>query len=363
VKRAADLAGPSPEDWLGFARHLLGRGLDALGVLDAATVVHRTEGHSVYSTERTALAPDAADHPFHAVIAAGRPVADFARYLPVETTSFSVAGGGGVLELYQYLEDSLAGGGRPGQQALALWEDFQAEHGFDVREDVLSWIDGERVSASFELDGESAWVQRVKVSDESRAREQIERALATIPGMLAGLAELNPAFAMLSLRVAPTEHAGLEGFHDVTLAMMPRPMVCGLKGDWLIVGSSADAVLLTESTGAGEHPNVRENEALMAAALLPGGPVSSMSFSDRTGEAETMSAILTGVATGVGMSAAAIPDPDARQVVVELARIAGELAPVVAKIDFTLSTATTTSFDGQAWTQLEVTHYRPPAGD
>jgi len=127
-----------------------------------------------------------------------------------------------------------------------------------------------------------------------------------------------------------------------------------------MMGSSQKALLAALHTAAGEHENVRANEALMAKLLVPEGPVQSIRFSDHSGDAQEAAAILGAVTMGGGMVAAQIPDPDEREVVTQLLRILGKLGPVIGKIDFFDSSAGYTLFDGQAWTTRSVTHYVPP---
>ena len=61
-----------------------------------------------------------------------------------------------------------------------------------------------------------------------------------------------------------------------------------------------------------------------------------------------------------GMVTMAIPDPEIRPVVAKIAGMLSKLTPVVRKIDFYKSTATQTTFDGQAWHTRAATHYVSP---
>jgi len=361
-------AGPQPGDaegnesqkWISAAHGLIDRGLETLGILDYSVTIHTTKGFSTHNESFTALVPGAEENPFHPVIAGGRDVSEFARFLPQETVSFSASGGCDILALYDFLEETVAGTGEVGEEILVFWENFQEEQQFDIREDYLGWIGAGSVSASFQLDGQEAWVLRMEVTDDERAAAKLSAGLEFMTEKMAGLAELNPMLGMLTPRISDTTHEELKGFHDISIAMMPTPAVCGVKEGWMVFGTSADAAVLTQATGAGEHPNVMQNEALVAQALLPQGPARSVTFTDHEKDAETIAGALSAISMMGGMFGAAIPDEEAREIVARLAGIVGKLAPVAGAIDFYDASASYTTFDGQAWRVRSVTHYVPP---
>ena len=61
-----------------------------------------------------------------------------------------------------------------------------------------------------------------------------------------------------------------------------------------------------------------------------------------------------------GMLGAFIPESQPRLVISKIAGILAKLTPVVRKIDFYKSTASSTTFDGQTWHTRGVTHYFTP---
>lgn len=345
---------------LQLAQTLLERVLDAITVIDGSATVYHTEGYSIYGESVTLLAQKAQENPFYPVVTGVTPVEDFAKYLPVETTSFAVSGGFDLNALYQCILDSLAQAGPLGEQAIAYWERLQEQTGFDVRRDVIGWIQGESVQASFQVDGKDAWIWMMRVTDEDMARGKLALLLNFASQGLAELAKENPMLGMLSLRVSPSRAEDLTGFHSVRFAAIPQPMECGVVDGWMIVASSPGAVRLCRATAAGEHANVRDNEVLMAAAIVPDGPVRSIHFTDHTGTAREIADMLRGLAMTGGMAAGAIPDPEAKEILGELCGLLGRLAPVVEEIDFYRSGASATSLDGKAWRTRSVTHYVPP---
>jgi tetratricopeptide (TPR) repeat protein len=361
VARAGELAGPTGGEELTIARGLLDRLLDSMGILDYAVTVTSTDGHSTYSDSLSVLVEGAQGNPLYPVLAGGTPIEDFARWLPRETTSFTVDSSLSIQAGYAFLRDTIQGIGPIGEQGWQAWEDAQLEMDFVVEEDLLSWMGPTSVQASLDLDGGAGWILLMEALDEEAAREGLDWALELIPEMIAELAAQAPPLAMLQMRVSPTQNAELEGFHDVSMGMMPQPMVFGVRDGWMMMGASQDAILAAMHTASGEHESVRANEALMGKLLVPDGPVQSIRFTDHSGDAQEAVAILSAVTMGGGMVASQIPDPDEREIVSQLLRMVGKLAPVIAKIDFYDSSASYTRFDGQAWTTHGVTHYVPPA--
>lgn len=346
--------------WLDGVRAVADRLIGILGAFEYSATVHSTDGYSVHDHSITVLAEGAKKNPVYPVLVGGEPVENFARYLPEETVSFEVSGSFDPGALYTFLEGTVSAAGEPGEQVLAMWNAFQEERGFSVRDDVLGWIDGAGVSASFRDGDSDAWISLMKVKDEEVAREKVSWALAALPEMLAELTALNPMLGMLAMTVQPTSTEGLEGFSDVSIGMLAQGLAVGVHDGWLVIGSSGSAVLLCQATAAGEHANVLANERLMSRALVPEGPTHLVSFADHRGDAKQSGAILRGVAMMGGMVSASIPDPKAQKAIGAVCGIVAKLAPVVEAIDFYDSSATVTTFDGKAWHSRSVTHYVPP---
>lgn len=274
--------------------------------------------------------------------------------------SYTVTGSADLEALYTFIEGTVLEAGETGEQAIAMWNALQEENGFSVRDDILSWLDGASVNASFRDGDEDAWISMTKVKNEEQAREKVAQVLEAIPALLEQLTALNPMLAMLTMTVKPSSVEGLEGFHDVSFGMLPDAIPVGVKNGWLVLGSSSSAVLVCQATAAGEHPSVLQNEALMARALVPEGPVDSVTFTDHSGEAEAGGALLRMVSMIGAMVSASVPDPEAQKAIGLVCGILGKLAPVVEALDFFDSSAAVTTFDGKAWHVRSVTHYVAP---
>jgi len=227
-----------------------------------------------------------------------------------------------------------------------------------VRRDVLSWLGGESISVSF-MDGSTEhWVTRMAVADEEVAREKLYMVADLIPMIMAEAVKENPMAGMLGLMVRDSRDERFAGFKRLDIAMMDVSMLMGVKDGWMMFGSSADALALTDAVAAGTAPSVRENEALMSRAIIPDGPVQAASFSDYTGIAEELAGGLMMVGSMGSMMTMSMP-PDEREIAGELLGMVTRLAPVIGAMDFFDSGSTIASFDGKAWHTHSVTNYRP----
>lgn len=358
---AAD-QGPSEDEMIFNAvRSVAGRVVGIVGMFDWAATVRHTDGRSTFSESITSLTQDASTHPFYKVMVGAPQVDDFARFLPRETRTYSVNSGADMDALCAFLEGLVSDLGQPGQMAMAAWEGFQQEAGLNVQEDIISWIEGSGVNATFDVDGRSAWVSLMKVKDEEKARTQLAKGLDAGLKKLSELSADYPQLAMMALTASPVTDEDLAGFHRIVFTLSPEPTICGVRDGWMVFASSTDAVKRVLATGRGEHPNVRENEALMASALVPEGTAELVSFTDHSKDAEEMAGALGAMSMMGGMASMAIPDPKGRQMISKVTGMLAKLAPVVAAIDFYQSSSSYTTFDGNSWTVRNVTHYVPAA--
>lgn len=340
-------------------QQVIGRILDAPGILDHIASIEYTDGYATHTESLYVLVPDAAGKPFYGVVGERKPLTDFDRYVPQEAVSFSVGSGIDLGALYKFIEDSFHEAGPPGEKMWAQWNELQQQWELDVAKDVIGWIDGQTVTITMGRGMAATSVLMVKVTDEAVAREKVAAAIEFVGTAVKQFSSGNPMLAMYVPRTAPLTHEKLEGFQTVSFAM--QPLVWGVADGHLIFSNSADSVALCLETAGGEHPSIRKNAQVMSEALLPKGEFSSVTFTDEREFGQQLSMIL-GMVSMMGMGIPmVIPDPDLQQAVAKIVGIVGKLSPVAAKIDFYKSSASYTTFDGQAWHEREVTHYRSPA--
>jgi hypothetical protein len=362
-ERAAKLQAQKSGQQLTVVKLLVDRLMSAAGVLDYAATVESTDGHSVHAESIAVLVPDAKERAIYPVFGKRPQLTGFDRYLPQETVSFSVSGGFDLGELYKFIEDTFRLAGPKGEELLAKWGEIQAELGFNLKKDVIGWIDGDFISVTLEDNQGSVWL--IKVTNEQIAREKVGAAIEFFSTALTEAAANNPPLAMfgamLAVRTSPTQHEQLEGFQNLHVGMSPEPVVWGIADNYLIFGTSADGVALCLETAKGAHPSIRENARAMSEAIVPSGPFTSVSLTDKRKFGEEIAELIGGVSMGLGMMGVVVPDQDARPIIAKLAGMLAKLTPVAHKIDFYKSAASCTTFDGQAWHTRAVTHYVSPA--
>lgn len=331
------------------------------GMVDHVAAVEYTREHSVYKDALTVLAADVEKLPFYPVFGERRISEDFARFLPFETTSYSMSAGVDMARLYAFVEETFRAFGEKGQALWQKWTDLQQTFDFDMREDVLDWLSGEIITVHLQPDsGPAGVVMMVKVRDEEVAREKAAAALAFCSGKINALAEKNPMMTMFAVRTEPSTHEMLNGFTRLSVAMSPVPMTWGVRDGYLMVGTE-NAVGAVCATAAGKHANIRTNTRIMKETVVPEGPFTSASYSDLTELGNELGAALQGISMGIGMATMSIPNPEARQAVGRIVTMIGKLGPVVRKIDFFKSSAACTARVGNAYHTRYVMHFKSPA--
>ena len=350
---------------LNMINQVFDMGLEALAMFDYTASVRHTDGLATYTTSVTVLARDVEDNRFFPLLATGRPVEDFVAHLPATTTGYSVSGGTDTEGLYDFVLGLVGDFGPMGQLALGYWEAMQEQVGFDLRRDVLSWIDGEQISVDFQLDGKAHWLSRMKVTDEAMAAEKLDMVLGMVPDLMDMAAEANPMVMMLGVTVTPTRDPRFEGFHEVGMAMAGESMLVGVRDGAVIFASAGDAIEHCMAVASGTAEGIATNERMMALAMLPaqrGAGVNAASFSDHSGTAAAFAEALAGVSMMGGMVTMGIEEPEVREVVGEVIQILGKLGPVVQALDFYRASSSVATFDGRAWHTRTVTHYAPARG-
>lgn len=356
--QVAKLAARKKSEETALVRQLFDRVTNAMGVLDYSATVETTDGYAAWAESIAALVPDAKSRPIYSVIGKRRQLTDFDKYLPRQTASFSASCGFDLGELYKFIEDTFRAVGPKGEALLTKWGEIQEQFGVDIQKDVVDWIDGDYISVTLAQGGGSVWL--IGVANEQIAREKIGAAIDFLSTRLPQVAAENPALAglvMLGVRSSPLEHDGLEGFKNIHIGMSPTPAVWGVADEYLILGSSADAVALCLATAKGDHPNIRNNARAMSEAIVPTGSFASVSLTDKHGLGEELATGLGGGSMVLSLAASMVPEPKIQPMLGKIAGILGKLVPVARKIDFYKSAATLTTFDGQVWHSRAVTHY------
>jgi len=357
-EKAAEATTAKSAEKVTLVKKTIDRLMCSVGVLDYVASVESTVGYEARSESLVALVPDAKKQPIFAVFGKRKPLDNFERYLPRETVSFSVSNGIDVGALYGFLEDTFREAGPQGEELLAKWEGIQEAIGFNVKQDLIGWIDGQSVSVT--LENGRGWVLLMKVDDEQVAREKCGATLDLLSRKLTEAMTEVPMLAMLMMRRTPVQSEKLNGFEALYIGMSPQPIIWGVSDGHLILSDSVTAVALCLDTAQGTHPSIRDNQRVMSEALLPKGDFTSMTLTDRRNLGRELSTMLGMISMFSGTASIAVPDPQAKMVIAKITSMIAKLSPVVLKIDFYKSHASYTTFDGQAWHTRQVTHYFSP---
>lgn len=343
---------PSAAPWLAMASALL----RDLTIAEYSATVEWTDGYRVFSDTSTVLTHDATESGLFKALVNGKSVSDFDRFVPKEATTFSCSAGIEWTALYRYILTFVRKHVPESQAGLADWADIQKDWDLDIEKDILGLLEGPYLTYGAGKD----WIMMLKVSDEDKARSQVQRGIGQINEMLGQQG---------GLMLTPVTVAGRKGFTQIMHPMMMMmgggmpPPVWGCAEGYLIVGSSASAITTCLETGRGDHPRITSNLRFKTEGLIPSsGKADSVGFTDESRKAEELQAMVGGLTMGLGMAgmfAQGAPE-EVRSFLSSLPPILGKLVPVVGKLDFFQSTASSSTFDGRRWLTHSVQNYKSP---
>ncbi len=293
-----------------------------------------------------------------------RPFTRFDRHVPADATGFNLNGLVDFEALYElvfeFVRDELPGGA----EHIAKWDGILSSIGFDPQRDLFGWWSGEMISVTLPPEvvtpmSGSDWVYMFRVKDGELANRKMNAAIDFVNNTLQGHGQ--------SLMIGPASVNG-GGFRQITHPMMMmffRPVV-GVKGDWLMIGSSADPINKCLAVAQGKAPSILSSKRFQREGLAPKGPVLSCSFKDTSNMGQELGTLAGMVGVFGGMATTPIPDdkPEGRrlkQLIQKLMGVATKLGPILQKIDFYSSEASTCTYDGELTIRTEkVVTYKAP---
>jgi len=329
--------------------------VEAFDMWEYVASVASTDGLKKTSADIVLLRSDAEKCLLYRAFYGNEPLRSPLKYVPKEATAVAVGSGMNFLALYKAVLDFVGQHMPQGKDVLAKWEEVQTQIGFNVEEDVLSWLVGSY--ASFTAPGRSPyapeWVYILTLRDEQKAKATLERLYEKLNAMLA---EQNGG-------VEDAQLEGIEGFKRIILpplfAMVPglgRP-VLGVKDGCLFLGNSPEVVLTALKVGAGEHENFAKNERYLKEGLPIDANVTGFEFQDlsRLGEELGQAFAMVGVAQMMMP-----PEVTKQPAVLTLLSVLNKVGRVVRTLDFYSSSCTVTTFDGKVLSTKSVTNYKEP---
>lgn len=325
--------------------------LDALDMWEYVASSRSTKGMRTEETSISVLRDDAKSRGLYPAFYGNPPLESPLKYVPKDSGAFVASNGVNLQAAWRWALELIKNDVPQGEELLAGLKSFEQEAGLSIEADVLSWIEGSMISSSTAgptpaSPGTFAWLLRVR--DEAKAREMLDRLWATVTPMLGQ-----------SATIADATIENTTGFKTVTspqLAMLGsmKPTV-GVKDGWLFIASNPTVVTSVLQTAAGGE-NFSANERFQKEGLAPESNVTAMSFTDLTGFAEQMATLLSMVPMVNMMAPDIARDPVASTVLTAL----GKSARVVRKFDFLQSSAAQATFDGKTTRAVTITNYREP---
>ncbi len=319
------------------------------GIVSVETDGHRTRTHMVTELQAARRASKLAS-----CCLDRRLFKRFDEFIPADATGFKLTGLVDVEKAYGLILDFIKHEIPGGEDMVQNMNGMMGAFGFDPQRDLFSWWSGEMISISMPPVvvtpmGGSDTVTMIRVKDPKIASEKINAGLDFLSGMLQAQGQ--------AVLVTPTDIDGVEGFKTVThpnpfIAMLFRPVI-GVRGDWLIIGTSPAAIGKCLAVQAGKARSIRDNPRFKEEGLMPSGPVLSASFTDTSklgheiGQRITMAGIMGGVVAG------GIEDAEEKRTVQKLMTTVMKLGPVFQKLDFFSSKASMTSYDGATTVRTE----------
>jgi hypothetical protein len=333
--------------------------LEQFDVIDYLAAVERTEGLASLTHQRVQLLEGAAGKPLIRAFTANKPIEDYARFVPATATGFTATSGCDTGILYQaaldFVRDKVPGG----PEHLKSWEDTQADIGFNVRQDLISWMDGRVLSVTMPpavqtgMSGND-FVLMLKARDAKMAISKINGWLDQLNAALSD--SKSPSGGIGALIITPASDVKAEGFKSVThpmVAMMMVSLTYGIHEDWLVLGSSSSAINKCLETARGQGARFVDSERYKKEGLAASG-AANVSFTDLSNLGQELSMGLQ----MMQMTAMFIPMTPENAPLRSLFGVLSRLAPAAARMDFMLSESSAAEWQGNGWTLLTKTTYR-----
>ena len=248
-------------------------------VVDVYASVKRTEGTTVRRESCLSLLPDAKDSPFGAAVFGQRPFQRVDRFVPKEAKGYRLGTGADWETLYGEFLDFVQHEMADAQGTHREW----SQHA--IRNDLLAWLSGEYAVVALPSTkpsaflGGGAYVVLLRVRDVEHAARKIESAIRRLRAEAEERGGPPPTRKRADV--------GKDGFFQVSvpvpmLGMMIEP-IYGFWEDFLVVGTSPEAVRKVLATASGKAPTVAAGRWADVLGPLPDGPIMAAGAMDLRG--------------------------------------------------------------------------------
>jgi hypothetical protein len=297
--------------------------IDEIAKIGTISSTERTEqNRMVQDTKISFSAQDGATGFVEALARDQKPIEGFVKVVPKDALGFFMTSGINPTTVYDALIALLRERLPSGPRALEHWDGIQEKVGFNLREDLLSWLDGGIGAVALPGRGRGPMAEHVlvvRLRDAEKARRVLKSWYDCIESRLESRGQ----------QIDLVEVKDMEGFHEIRLAAFPRLRpVIGIPGDNLVVACSAGALKRVAATFRGEAPNFTENKAF-ASLKVPEGPLSTVYY-------ERMENSLQGLAdlvAAAGFVASILPEKHDTRPAIKLGAILTKLGTFLRAVD------------------------------
>ncbi len=328
-------------------RDVLRRLMGVTDVVDYIVSSQRTEGNRETTRTMVRLQPGKEDAALAKAFLDRKPFDHFDRFVPADAVSFRVSTSIDLERLYHFAMEFVAKELPDGAARKEWIEGSPAKIGLDLQKDVFDWLGGELISVELPAAvvtpmGGSDHVVMIRAKDAVLARQKVNAFIDYATGLLQSRGQ------MLAVTSAPHCPGGFRQIIHPMLAMFMKPVV-GVYGEWVVIGTSQQAVARCVAVAEGKVPSIRENTRFRAEGVNPRGSVQMVSFEDATDWGENLSQSFAMAGMVGGMVSAQIGGgarPGSQEVIAKMVSLATKLAPVLRELDFYSSRSSMTTYDG-----------------
>lgn len=334
------------------ARQIPGKLLNRVDIFDYAATVATTDGMTTTTDSVLVLKDGAKSTGLYKMMFGNGTISEPFKYVPVDAENVSVGAGVDLLALYDEIIDVLKKDIPKGEQAVAEIAGLKEQIGYDLREDIIGWIRGNYVS--FSLPGPTAYQPGefaflIGVRDEDKANQMV--------GAVMNMVAQNGG-EQVAVEDAVIE--GTEGFRSIKSPLLGmvgmRAPTVGIKDGFLWFGSSPEIVDRALAVASGKEENFSKNERFQKEGLPLGENMVDISFKNMTKWGQQIGQALN----MVGMLPMFVPEIAKNPPAQAVLGILSKVGRVARKVDFLLSSAAATTFDGQVLKTRGVINYREP---
>ncbi len=294
--------------------------------------VEYTEGNTIYSDSRITISQKAGTGFIENLIREQKPVADFPSAVPQNAVTAYSTSGVEPSKVYDAIV-GLIKQTEQGERILGAWEHLQRKIGFNLREDLYSWVQGEFgfiMLPAKRCSCEGIFYLRVK--DDKKAKALIQ------PLLDKGKQFLHSRGQRVSFVTIPNTD---NNFFEIRIEAMPfcRPVI-GFPHGSFVICSSRKTLDLVSKTLFQKSPNIRKNPRF-ADLKLPEGHVIEVYYQDIRGALKGM-ADMVGTA---GFVASIMPKDRETKPILKLGSILTKLSRFLREIDLGVAMGSWTRYD------------------